>query len=191
MLMFVPARRGVELLAIPVRFVTAGRPYSAMARSKFILMFPVRHTILRPTQLVAFVSRQASSILLMAPDIGNIALPQIGEAGVGRLNGFVTNNGSSVSNNRVLFEIFQRDASRTTSSGYPMKGFSVVRNNNDGYYNTGALPNGSYIIYVTDTQTGRKILLDGINVYHLHERIDFRLEQSCFGISGPVCTVLN
>lgn len=121
-------------------------------------------------------------------DIGNVTLPSLGQAGVGRLNGFATYNGSPVANDRVLLEIFQRESSRGTSTGHPMYGFSVVRNNGDAYYNTGALPSGSYKIYITDTQTGRKIILDGVNVFSQHERIDFRLEQRCFGFSSNICT---
>jgi len=121
-------------------------------------------------------------------NVGDVPLPQLGQANVGRLNGFVTNNGSTAANNRAYFEIFQRDSTRTTSSGYPMAGFTLVHNNSDGYYNTGALPSGSYRIYVTDTQNNHKIILDGINVFSQYERLDFKLEKPCFGFPSSGCT---
>jgi len=119
-------------------------------------------------------------------NIGDIALPQVGEANVGRLNGFITNNGSAVANNRVTFEIFQENSSRGSSTGYPETGFSVVHNNSDGYFNTGALPSGSYKIYITDTQTGHKIVVQGVGIRQLYERLDFKLDQRCFGYSSCI-----
>jgi hypothetical protein len=121
-------------------------------------------------------------------NIGDIILPELGKPGVGKMNGFVTNNGSPVANNRVLFEIFQRDSSMRTSTGIPMNGFSSVKNNGDAYYNTGALPSGSYKIYITDTQTGHKIILEGVNIFSQYERLDFKLEQRCFGFTSIPCT---
>ncbi len=123
-----------------------------------------------------------------SPDIGNIALPQLGEANVGKLNGFATYNGVKAANNRMLIEAFQRDESRFTSTGYIMRGFTSVRNNNDGYFNTGALPSGKYLMFITDTSTGRKIILDNVNIFSTYERLDFKLEQSCFGYPQIQCT---
>jgi len=120
-------------------------------------------------------------------NIGDIALPQIGEANVGKLNGFVTSGGSSVANNRVLFEAFQEQSTRSSSTGYPLTGFTTVRNNSDGYYSTGAVPSGTYKIYITDTQSGHKIILNDIGVNSQYERLDFRIDQNCFGYPGPNC----
>lgn len=119
--------------------------------------------------------------------IGRITLPELGQSGVGRMNGFSTHNGTRVGNNRVQLDIFQRESTRRTSTGHEMYGFSSIRNNADGYYNTGALPSGTYKIYITDTQTGRKIILDGVNIFSQHERLDFKLEQRCFGFNGIPC----
>lgn len=123
-----------------------------------------------------------------SPNIGDIHLPKIGESGVGRMNGFATYNGGAIANNRVTLEVFQKSATRFTSTGYATTGFTVVHSNSDGYYNTGALPSGSYKIYVTDTQTGHKIILDGVNIFQIYERLDFKLEQRCFGLPNSNCT---
>lgn len=123
-----------------------------------------------------------------SPNIGDVGLPQIGEANVGRLNGFVTNNGSAVGNGRVVFEAFQREATRTTSTGYGVQGFTSVSNSSGGYYNTGPVPSGTYKIYITDTQSGHKIILDGVSIRVPYERLDFRLEQHCFGYASNICT---
>lgn len=120
--------------------------------------------------------------------IGDIHLPQLGQSGVGKLNGFITNGGSSVSNNRVLFEVFQEQSTMSTTLGFPMTGFTTVRNNSDRYFNTGALPSGTYKIYITDTSTNHKIILKGVHIYSSYERIDFDISQPCFGHSGPDCT---
>jgi|SRR5688572_3872068 hypothetical protein len=118
-------------------------------------------------------------------DLGNIALPQLGEANVGKLNGFVTDNGSTVGADRVAFDAFQDGtASRFTSNGYPMYGFSSVRTNNDGYYTLGAVPTGTYNMYVTDTLTGHKIRIFGVGVNTTYERLDFNLDLPCFGYSS-------
>jgi len=121
-------------------------------------------------------------------NIGNVALPQIGQANVGKLNGFATYNGTKVAANRLLVEAFQRSATRKTSTGFPMTGFTTVSSNSDGYFNTGALPSGSYKIYITDTQTGHKVILDGVNIISQYERLDFKLEQRCFGYPNTFCT---
>jgi len=121
-------------------------------------------------------------------NVGDISLPQLGQTNVGKLNGFVTENGVKVGKNRVSFDVFQRDRTRTSSTGYPLAGFTLVKNNSDGYYNTGPVPSGSYRIYITDTQTNHKIILDGVNIFHSHERLDFKLEQRCFGYPNLNCT---
>lgn len=137
--------------------------------------------------------RVASDFFLFAnggrysKDIGNITLPQIGQPNVGRLNGFATINSVNAANNRLLLEVFQESATRKTSTGHPMTGFTVVRNNSDGYFNSGAVPSGSYKMYITDTLTGRKIILQGVNIFQLHERLDFKLEQRCFGYPSLNC----
>ncbi len=122
--------------------------------------------------------------------LGTVTLPQLGQPNVGRLNGFATYNGVKASNNRVLLEIFQESSTSSTSTGFPMTGFTTVRNNNDGYYNTGALPSGTYLMFITDTgpNPDRKIILRGVNIFSEHERLDFRLEQQCFGYPALNCT---
>lgn len=121
-------------------------------------------------------------------DVGDITLPTLGQANVGKLNGYVTNNGAAAANNRVSFEAFQMDSSLKTSTGYPTTGFTVVHNSAGGYYNTGAVPSGSYRIYITDTSTNHKVIIDGITIFRPYERLDFKLEQRCFGYSTQSCT---
>jgi len=65
---------------------------------------------------------------------------------------------------------------------------SPVNNSAGGYYATGAVPSGSYRIYITDTQTNHKIILDGINIIRTYERLDFKLDQRCFGYPATNCT---
>lgn len=121
-------------------------------------------------------------------NIGNITLPQLGQPNVGKLNGFVTYEGAPVSNNRFLFEAFQEQSTYSTSTGYPVTGFSVTNNNSNGYYNLGPLPDGTYKIYITDTQTNHKIILSDVNISNTYERLDFQLQDGCFGHIGPNCT---
>ncbi|HSW98896.1 MAG TPA: hypothetical protein VLF71_03595 [Candidatus Saccharimonadales bacterium] len=122
-------------------------------------------------------------------NIGDIALPAIGQPNVGKLNGFVTYKGGPVTNNRFLFEAFQEQSTYGTSTQYPVTGFSVTSSNSDGYYNLGALPDGTYKIYITDTQNhNHKIILQNVSVRSTGERLDFQVEQGCFGHISPDCT---
>jgi hypothetical protein len=120
-------------------------------------------------------------------NIGDIALPQIGQPNVGKLNGFVTYKGAPVSNNRFLFEAFQEQSTSSTSTGFPMTGFSTTTNGNNGYYNLGALPAGTYKIYITDLPTKHKIILSNVSIRTTYERLDFQLDQGCFGHPGSSC----
>lgn len=122
-----------------------------------------------------------------SPNVGDISLPQLGESGVGKLNGFATYNGSSVSSNRATLDIFQEQSTWSSSTGYPVTGFSSVNNNSDGYYSSGALPSGTYKIYVTDNQTSHKIILNGVGIHSQYERLDFQLDKPCFGHPGSTC----
>lgn len=121
-------------------------------------------------------------------NIGDIALPVLGQTNVGKLNGFVTYKGAPVSNNRFLFEAFQEQSTYNSSTGFPLTGFAVTRNDSSGYYNLGAVPSGTYKIYITDTQTNHKIILSNVSIRSTYERLDFQLEQGCFGHISPNCT---
>lgn len=118
-------------------------------------------------------------------DLGNITLPRLEDPNVGQLNGFVTDRGAVAANGRVNFDMFQNGSSRSSSTGYPLSGFASVPNKSDGYYRTGAVPSGSYKVYISDAKTGRKIILDGLNIQRTFERLDFQLEKRCFGYTGP------
>jgi len=120
--------------------------------------------------------------------LGTINLPQLGQSNVGKLNGYVTNNGTTVSSGRVTISAFQDDSSLSSSTGYPLNGFSSVQNNSAGYYTTGALPDGIYKLYVDDTQTNHTIILDNINITVPYARLDFKLDQRCFGYPNSYCT---
>lgn len=120
-------------------------------------------------------------------NIGNVTLPTIGQPNVGKLNGFVTASGVAASANRVSIDAFQNGSTRTSSTGYPLSGFSSIKNKGDGYYNIGAVPSGRYKIYITDHQTNHKVILDNVNVVQAFERLDFKLEQRCFGQQNQNC----
>lgn len=120
-------------------------------------------------------------------NIGNITLPQLGQPNVGKLNGFVTYDGAPVSNNRLLLEAFQEQSTLSSSTEYPVTGFAVTNSNSDGYYNLGAVPSGTYKIYITDTQTNHQIILSDVNISTTYERLDFQLQDSCFGHTGSTC----
>lgn len=122
-------------------------------------------------------------------DIGDIKLPQFGDPDVGKMNGLVFENGKRVKESRVSFDFYQNGGDRKTSTGYGVSGFSASNNNKNGYYTSGAIPNGSYKLYVTDNETGQKIILDGLEVEGLNRRMDFELTEECFGWAKLGCVV--
>ncbi|MBY0315888.1 MAG: hypothetical protein K2Q26_10235 [Bdellovibrionales bacterium] len=90
-------------------------------------------------------------------DLGKIALPQMGHPQVGKLNGFVRSQGQAVAAERMNIDAFQTGLSTYLSStGYPFYGFSSSPTNQDGYYTTGPVPQGTYKTYLTDNRTGKK-----------------------------------
>jgi hypothetical protein len=123
-------------------------------------------------------------------DIGDIKLPQLGEPDVGKMNGFITDNGKKITEGRVTFDYFQNGGDRRTSTGYIVSGFSTSSSNADGYYTSGPVPNGSsYKLYVTDNNTGKKIIIDGLEIKGTDRRIDFDLSKECFGFKSIPCVV--
>jgi hypothetical protein len=121
-------------------------------------------------------------------NMGSVSLPQYGyDAAL--LNGFGSYCGTGIGAGRMTLDMFQSGGNpRYSSTGYPFWGFASVSTNSDGYYSSGALVPGEYLIYVTDNSTGRKITFNA-NIYCPWERLDFDLCQSCFGQS--TCQVLQ
>ena len=116
--------------------------------------------------------------------VGNIALPQLGNSGVGKLNGFVTYNGAPIANERFAYDMFQQGSTMATSTGHPVTGFASDLSNADGYYSSGAVPFGTYKIYITDRTVNKKYEINGVAVSSTGDRIDFDLAQPCFGFTG-------
>ncbi len=114
-------------------------------------------------------------------NIGDITLPQLGQPNVGKLNGFITKNGARVGFDKAKVDSFQDGSTRRSSTGYPIYGFSSTHTNQDGYYNTGPVPSGSYTIYVGDVDAQKKYKFTGIQIKRTYERLDFKLDKPCFG----------
>ncbi len=121
-------------------------------------------------------------------NIGDIKLPKFGDRGIGQFNGFAFYNGKAVSNKRVTIDAFQTGGTPLKSStGFPLYGFSTSSSNKDGYFTTTAIPNGSYRIYITDHKTNHKVVLDGVHVTQLGQRLDMYLDKPCFGHAEGIC----
>ncbi|MCU1017008.1 hypothetical protein JAK38_06375 [Stenotrophomonas maltophilia] len=121
-----------------------------------------------------------------SPAIGNIRLPKQGDAGTGKLNGFIKRAGKPINAGGATLDLFQNGSTLSTSTGVPVSGFSSVSVNPDGYYNLGVVPSGSYHLFVTDNATGKKIEFLQILISDRHERLDFDLTAPCFGLTGCV-----
>ncbi len=126
-----------------------------------------------------------------SPQIGNVVLPQTGQTGVGKLNGFVRDNGAAVGADIFAYDMFQQDSTKTTSTGFPMTGFASDTTNSDGYYSSGPVPYGTYTIFITDTRADinnhtprAKYKITGVGVHGNGERLDFDLSLPCFGYTG-------
>lgn len=114
-------------------------------------------------------------------DIGNVRLPKFGEPDVGKMNGYVYEKGTKVAKGRVTFDFFQNGGTRKTSTGYTVSGFASSSNGDTAYYTSGAVPNGSYKLYITDEKTRKKIIIDGLGIEGTGRRIDFDVAKKCFG----------
>lgn len=119
--------------------------------------------------------------------IGDIRLPKLGEKNVGKLNGFFTKNNQKITQGKASVDMFENSTTFYSSNGVPLSGFSSVPSNDDGYYTSGAIPNGFYKVYITDVETGRKVILENVQISHDQERIDFNLDQRCFGHPDRNC----
>jgi hypothetical protein len=132
-------------------------------------------------------------------NVGNVSLPQLGQSGVGKLNGFATVGGQPAPAGHFNLDIFQNGSTRYTSTNYPTQGFSSIPNNGSGYYNSGALPSGTYQMFATyhyPDQDGNdhvvaKYHYNNVSINTDYERLDFNLNQGCFGQANLSCTRLQ
>ncbi len=121
-----------------------------------------------------------------SPTIGDIRLPKQGDAGTGKLNGFIKRAGPPIGAGDATLDLFQNGSTLSTSTGVPVSGFSSVSVNSDGYYNLGVVPSGSYHLFVTDNATGKKVEFLQILISTSHDRLDFDLSAPCFGHTGCI-----
>lgn len=124
-------------------------------------------------------------------NIGKLQVTSLVESDVGRLNGFIKRNGSTVKQGDVNIDWFGQDPNTTRSStGYPVRSFTSWPTNNDGYYTSGPVLKGNYHIYVLDkgpNQQGpqHKVECFGIAINSVNDRMDLELTQQHFGLDGP------
>lgn len=120
-------------------------------------------------------------------NVGDVRLPQIGDPKVGSLNGFVKDNGQPVRAGRVNFDAFDQTGNYTSSTGYKVYGFASFPNNQDSYYNLGALPKGKYTLFITDNDTHNKVVFHDVEIRQPGERLDFDLSKYCFHTNLTNC----
>jgi len=124
-----------------------------------------------------------------SPYLGDVNLPKAGDPRVGRMNGFFFKDGQPFTGNGRSggFEAFQEGSTWTTSTGFPVSGFSAVGTNSDGYYSTSPLPKGRYKTYVTmvdktaDGSSKTRKIIVYLDVNTFNDRPDFHYERPCFG----------
>jgi hypothetical protein len=135
-----------------------------------------------------------------SPHVGTVQLPcNLPGCSYSKLNGFISRNGAPAAAEVDMFG----NANVTTSTGYPLSGFSAGPTNGDGYYTSTPLYPGTYETYVTDGSTAQytdpgahtfvaKIKKYGVGVYSTGDRLDVTLDQGkwhCFGIAP--CTFFD
>lgn len=123
------------------------------------------------------------------PNLGVIKLPVLGSPGVGRLQGNVVSR-TPIGAGRLLLDAFQEHGEydnypyTNTSTGFPEGGF-VNTKSKGGNYTTGAVWNGQYHLFLTDTRgtpsDGDDIKLQAIVVIQGEQTLTIDLDATCFG----------
>jgi hypothetical protein len=123
--------------------------------------------------------------------LGTVPLAQLGEAGVGRLAGFVTRNGVGVGAKDASVRIFQAGTGGQTSGGQRLQTFATPNTNGggNGFYSTGAIYVGNYTVRVVDNVNKTCLKFTNVNLQASSSRIDYDLAQRNFGRSetGSAC----
>ena len=115
-----------------------------------------------------------------SPEIGTIVLPSRNGA-YALLNGFVWEDraaGRPAGPSRLSVDMFQQGSEPHTDYGYKIEGFAstgIASDNHDGYYTSGPLYPGRYLLYVTDTQNGLGMTPFHADIVRSYERIDFEV----------------
>lgn len=107
------------------------------------------------------------------------------ERGASRMQGYVFEKGRTylTGNGRLVFSVFQNDASGRSSTGQPLQAFSAFQSAG-GYYSTGVLYSGYYKVKIRDTATGKCVLKQHTHIKSMGERTDIHLDRKAFGIPG-------
>lgn len=107
------------------------------------------------------------------------------ERGASRMQGYVFVQGQQYleGNGRLVFSVFQNDATGRSSTGQPLQAFSSFQSAG-GYYTTGVLYSGYYKLKIRDTATGRCVLKQHTHIKSMGERTDIHLDRTAFGIPG-------
>lgn len=107
------------------------------------------------------------------------------ERGAARMQGYVYAQGTQYleGDGRLVFSIFQNDASGRTSTGQPLQAFSSFKSSG-GYYTTGVLYSGFYKVKIRDTFSGRCVVKQHTHIRTMSERADIFLDRPAFGIRG-------
>jgi hypothetical protein len=107
------------------------------------------------------------------------------ERGASRLQGYVYSQGRQhlEGNGRLVFSVFQNDATGRTSTGQPLQAFSSFQSAG-GYYTTGVLYAGYYKLKIRDTLTGKCVVKQHTQIKLMSERADIHLDRPAFGIKG-------
>jgi hypothetical protein len=123
---------------------------------------------------VAIRVKPAASI-----NLGNVIFPTVGAAGSGRFQGRVLSHLPRDPNKPVTFSMFQQKGQPRTNTGVVLDAFTagVIPTNT---YATNALWNGTYIAFINDTATGRKVT--GLITLSGNTTFDIDLDAVCFGI---------
>lgn len=107
------------------------------------------------------------------------------ERGAARLQGYVYAEGEQYleGNGRLVFSVFQNDATGRTSTGQPLQAFSSFQSAG-GYYTTGVVYSGYYKVKIRDTATGKCVVKQHTDIRRMGERVDLHLDRKAFGIPG-------
>lgn len=107
------------------------------------------------------------------------------ERGAARMQGYVYEKGRTYlqGNGRLIFSVFQNDASGRTSTGRPLQAFASFQSAG-GYYTTGVVYSGYYKVKIRDTATGKCVVKQHTHVKTMGERSDIHLDRKAFGIPG-------
>lgn len=115
-----------------------------------------------------------------SPEIGKIVLPCRNNAHA-LLNGYAWEDraaGRPAGPGRLSVDMFQQGGEPQSSTGYKIEGFAstgIAADTQDGYYTSGPLFPGRYLLFVTDTANGLQMEPFHRDITRPFERIDFEV----------------